>query len=285
MAEFDLPAMLAESLRVSGRETLTYIGHSQGTMMMFAKGTDPEVARMVSLFIALAPVAWLRDTTAPLVHGISKFPKLDWLISLLGLQEFDVRAVPHVACSYLPFLCDVTICAMAGCEGGMTTEMTELLADHFPDLTSWQNLEHYQQAVLSNTFRRFDYGTPTLNQKAYGSPTPPSYTFDNWNVSSSLFFGGRDTLADPTDVAKLIPKLPANRTEVTYLPNYGHGSFVWNQRAHVEIYPTIVEKAIAASPDGKYAVRRARPASRKMLGPVVFGGERLVPGGATGAEQ
>ena len=37
MANYDLPAMLNYVLNVTGREKLFYVGHSQGTLIAFAR--------------------------------------------------------------------------------------------------------------------------------------------------------------------------------------------------------------------------------------------------------
>lgn len=233
MAAYDLPASLSLALNTTGAETLTYVGHSQGTMIMFAQGANPQVASMVNLFVALAPVAYLSHTSAPLLHTIANVPKLDFFINLFGLQEFNAKSIPQKLCALVPHVCDLTICMMAGCEGGLTTAMTVQLAEHFPDLTSWRNLEHYEEAIKNNRFNRFK-----------GS----DYDLEGWAVKSVLFFGGRDTLADPTDVEQLLPRLPKSLVETQYMPTYGHSSFVWNSEAKDEIYPEIVALAKAVAP-------------------------------------
>ena len=63
MAEYDIPAMLEHVLKVSGQTQLFYIGHSQGTLVGFTGfSTNPELAKKVKLFIALAPIFFLNHT-------------------------------------------------------------------------------------------------------------------------------------------------------------------------------------------------------------------------------
>ena len=65
MAEYDIPAMLNYALKISGQAQLSYIGHSQGTLVGFeAFSTNPELAKKVKLFIALAPIFYLNHTSA-----------------------------------------------------------------------------------------------------------------------------------------------------------------------------------------------------------------------------
>lgn len=59
MSRFDLPAALKYITTLTGQAQVDYIGHSQGTMMMFAALSDnnQEVLPFIKHYIALAPVA------------------------------------------------------------------------------------------------------------------------------------------------------------------------------------------------------------------------------------
>ncbi len=55
MALIDLPTQIDYILQVSGFPTLSYIGHSEGTIQAFAGFQNPAVAAKVNIFVALAP--------------------------------------------------------------------------------------------------------------------------------------------------------------------------------------------------------------------------------------
>ncbi len=58
MADYDVPANIDYVLAATGFEKLVYVGHSQGTIQMFAALSDnPDLADKLDLFIAVAPVA------------------------------------------------------------------------------------------------------------------------------------------------------------------------------------------------------------------------------------
>lgn len=58
MAKYDVPSTIDYILNTTGQARLFYIGHSQGTLIAFASfSTQPEIAKKVKLFIALAPIA------------------------------------------------------------------------------------------------------------------------------------------------------------------------------------------------------------------------------------
>lgn len=65
MAQYDIPAMLEHALEVSGQDKLSYIGHSQGTLVGFTSfSSNPGLAKKVKLFMALAPIYQLDHTAA-----------------------------------------------------------------------------------------------------------------------------------------------------------------------------------------------------------------------------
>ena len=56
LAQYDLPAKINYVLQQTNAPSLSYVGHSEGTMIGFARfGVDPQLAASVDLFVALAP--------------------------------------------------------------------------------------------------------------------------------------------------------------------------------------------------------------------------------------
>jgi len=93
--------------------------------------------------------------------------------------------------------------------------------------------------IKSGTFQAYDYGT-SENIKHYNQSTPPQYNVSNNTIPTAIFTGGRDALADPTDVARLLPLLQ-NVVYVHNEPGYVHLDFVWGVDACIKIYPQIVQ--------------------------------------------
>lgn len=58
MAAYDMPAMINYVLNYTEQSQLVYIGHSQGTLISFARlGSDFDLASKIKLFIGLGPVS------------------------------------------------------------------------------------------------------------------------------------------------------------------------------------------------------------------------------------
>ena len=66
MAKFDLPSTIDYVLSQTNRTSLAYVGHSQGTKMMFALlSIVPKYNAIVKPFIALSPVAFIGNIKSP----------------------------------------------------------------------------------------------------------------------------------------------------------------------------------------------------------------------------
>ena len=80
--------------------------------------------------------------------------------------------------------------------------------------------------------------TPSLFPST--QPHPPPYNVTELTVKTALFTGGQDWLADPTDVASLIPKIK----DVTFyhknISYYDHLDFIWGLDAATQVYSEIV---------------------------------------------
>ena len=68
-AKYDLPACIEFALRCSQKQKLSYIGHSQGTTIVFAAfSTNQTLAEKIELFVALAPVANVTYMESPIKY-------------------------------------------------------------------------------------------------------------------------------------------------------------------------------------------------------------------------
>jgi len=245
MARIDLPAVLDYILKESNATQLSYIGHSQGTMMGFIGFEDPAIASKVNIFIALAPVAWVHHCSSVLLTTLSVLD-FQYIVEILGVKDFSpdtgiLKILLPFVCTITPDLCDNVMGLIMGWN---TTDVNNtrlpVIMAHEPSGTSMQNIMHWTQLVKKNVFQAYDYGSSAQNMKHYNSTTPPVYNPSRITIPIALLHGGLDALADPTDVAQLIPLLK-NVVFSVNVPDYAHIDFVWGADAYRIIYPSVLQ--------------------------------------------
>ena len=94
------------------------------------------------------------------------------------------------------------------------------------------------QEVLFTHLQHYTH-TPFLFHPST-QPHPPPYNVTELTVKTALFTGGQDWLADPTDVANLIPKI---KDVIFYHKNisyYDHLDFIWGLDAATQVYSEII---------------------------------------------
>lgn len=244
-----LPFLVDYILARSGASRLNgYIGHSQGTTQGFvAFSTNPELAAKVDLFVALAPVVFMKNAGNLLLKEAAKLHG-DGLFRLLGVKSFNpspavFRKVAPGLCTLFPSICDDFICYFCGCDRtSMNNTRLPVYVEHWGCPTSVRDLAHYSQEVRSGDWQMYDFGSKSANNDHYGQETPPLFPLGSLAVDTALFSAKFDTLADPADVSRLIASMPAHR--LVYHeenPTWGHAGFIWSTDACTTIYPKIVD--------------------------------------------
>lgn len=90
-ASYDIPAMISYILDVTQQENLYYIGHSQGTMVAFARlSSDQELASKIKLFLALGPVATVGNLVSPIKYlaDLGTLSNQEIWYTLFGKRDF-----------------------------------------------------------------------------------------------------------------------------------------------------------------------------------------------------
>ena len=214
---YDLPAMIDFVLRKRNMKYLKYVGHSQGTTAFFVMVSEkPEYNAKISVMIALSPVAYMSKVRSPIVrllspgtsiwHGVSKN---------LGLYEFlpdnkVMSALKLLTCGTGPIvtiLCSNVLFMIAGFDfEQLNVTNLPVIYGHMPSGASMKQFVHYGQGLISEDFRKFDYGSEE-NMKRYGSKVAPRYALDKIAAPVCLFYSDADWLAHPGDVEQLRKRL------------------------------------------------------------------------------
>ncbi|KAG2526849.1 hypothetical protein JM18_004110 [Phytophthora kernoviae] len=263
MGNYDLPAMIKYALRISGRSTLSYIGHSEGTTQAFVGfSNDQELAKSVSYFGALTPVAWTGAATSPILVTMAK-TYIDSWFQVFGVNEFSANnailqgILGKYACAWAGVVCDGFIDLIGGPSDNINASRVHVYVTQTPAGSSVKNMAHYAQGIRDNTFASYDYGCSCLrvlgislcstliceNKVKYGSFDPPAFAIGNMVYPRTGFYNGaQDTLATKTDINKLRAGLPDDTIVYDKTIDFGHIDFTWGHNAHANVYDDLISQ-------------------------------------------
>ncbi|RLN60917.1 hypothetical protein BBJ29_008675 [Phytophthora kernoviae] len=262
MGIYDLPAFVNHILSTTGRSTVSYVGHSEGTTQAFVGfSKNQEFAKKIDYFGALAPVAWTGHATAALFVALAKL-KVDETFLKLGFTSFlphsDLLTVllSDIVCTNVAELCDSAIGLIAGPSDNLNATRIPVYLSQTPAGTSVRNMGHYAQGIRDDTFASYDYGCSCLrilginlcsslickNKAVYGSFDPPAYPVGSMVYPRTGFYiGATDTFATATDIAQIRSGLPSGT--VVYeksIAAFSHLDFTWAQNANELVYQDLL---------------------------------------------
>lgn len=219
MIQFDVPATIAYIRAVANSSTVGWIGHSQGTLIMFGLLSErPEYADIVKPFISFAPVTSVGYITSPV-----RYLAQDFLLRILEYKGGELvpdgilRRIFGRICSLklinIPEACTSIAFLIAG---GMdktqinTTRIPIYLRDESYG-TSSKNLVHFGQNVINKRYSKYNYGE-NGNQERYGVPQPPDYILERIRSKNLIFMTGQaDAMADQIDLKILRTRLKGTK--------------------------------------------------------------------------
>ncbi|KAK3596369.1 hypothetical protein CHS0354_036921 [Potamilus streckersoni] len=249
MAKYDLPATINYILKMTGAQQLYYIGHSQGTEIGFAQfSQDQDLGKKVKLFIALAPVAFLKYIKSPIRYLLPFASDAEEFLALFG--EYDFLPNTNINRWLAQFICGLKIPDFL-CEnvffifGGfdfkqMNMSRVPVYVAHTPAGTSTFNIMHYAQSVTSGNFQMRDFGSPDENMKHYNQTTPPLYDVTKMQTPVALYSGTSDWLGDPQDYARLLPLL-RNVKRNKVIEGWEHLDFLWAMDGPLQCYHDLID--------------------------------------------
>lgn len=258
MAKYDLKAVVNYVLKATGENTISYVGHSQGTTQAFLGfSQDKELASKISLAVMLAPVLFVTKMSSPFLKYLANFSTSSLFLTL-GNKQFMPRMSKDSSgflgwmCDKQPMLCKNVYMGLVGYNpDNLNDSRWDSYMAYTPAGTSTKDVVHWAQAVhlRSGKCTMFDYGMRCkgfwgrplrCNQEVYGQDHPPVYNIRNYNVSTALFSGGRDLLSDTLDVVALTQSLsPKDIVYQEVIDEYEHLDFTWGIDAHIKIYPRV----------------------------------------------
>lgn len=247
MANYDLPASINFILNKTGQEQVYYVGHSQGTTIGFiAFSRNPELAKKIKMFFALAPVASINFSTSPLTK-LGRLPDL-LIKDIFGVKQFlpqneVLKWLGKHVCSHviLKELCGNALFLLCGFnERNLNMSRVPVYITHSPAGTSVQNMIHWSQTFKLKKFQAFDWGSSSKNYFHYNQTSPPTYNVKDMRVPTAVWSGDQDWLADVKDISVLLTQI----TTLVYeeaIPEWEHLDFIWGLDAPGRLYNEMVK--------------------------------------------
>ncbi|XP_046651809.1 lipase member K-like [Daphnia pulicaria] len=208
MGKYDIPAVINYVLAKTGRNTMSYIGHSMGCAMFFiGMSLRPELNAKIDVMIGLAPASSVAESQTGLRFQAPFVNLLVNLFRILGVRIYEpVDSTrnnfrkrfcgPSLFLRYS--LCQNPIFATTSDEyRDIDVNLLPVIDGHNPAGTSVRTAAHFAQNFnAGQTFQRYDFG-PTENQLRYGQATPPAYDLSQVTCPVFLFWGQSDKVVDP----------------------------------------------------------------------------------------
>ncbi|XP_006277519.2 lysosomal acid lipase/cholesteryl ester hydrolase [Alligator mississippiensis] len=245
MGKYDIPATLHFILEKTGQKQLYYAGHSAGTTIGFtAFLTNPELAQKIKVFFALGPVATLTYATSPVIKFL-RLPEslLKIFFGNKGVfQQYEpLKKFVTKLCTVLSKFCTSIFFFVAGHNiPNMNMSRADVYVAHAPAGTAVQNILHWHQVCRAKQFQAYDYGSKVKNMEKYNQTTPPAYEIENLKMPVAVWSGGHDVIADPKDIAMLLPQF-TNLIFHEHFPDWEHLDFIWGLDAAMRMYAKIID--------------------------------------------
>ena len=176
MGTKDLPAFIDFILDKTGLESISYVGHSEGTTQLFLGGAlmPDYFTPKINLAIMLAPVARTAHIQGPLSIAAHHLEAIELtIVDGLGIYNF-VPPMP-LGSGVLDAICTAPILeGVCKAIADAVIDPTVMNVDRFPtaasDLPSgqsWRTFAYYGQMIVSGKMTLYDYGK-RKNKQIYG---------------------------------------------------------------------------------------------------------------------
>ncbi|KAG5865623.1 hypothetical protein JTB14_010373 [Gonioctena quinquepunctata] len=162
LGSIDLPATINYVLERTGTDGIYYVGHSQGTTAYYVMvSTRPEYNEKIRVQVSLAPVAFMKHMTSPLLRFAAFWDRpLNILMQMFGVNEFlpgegFLSSLTEEICSegIGPILCQNTLFAICGFSPReVNASVVPVIMSYTPAGSSTKQFFHYAQLVKSGQF-------------------------------------------------------------------------------------------------------------------------------------
>ncbi|CAD5218865.1 unnamed protein product [Bursaphelenchus okinawaensis] len=258
MQQYDLPAVFDLIENVTNQSQFYYVGHSQGTYIMFLKlATDPSFKNRVKKFFALGPAMRFKDISGPFkyVCASMSLPYISAIWDQFAYTEFAsgllsqnmVNILTELTCSASPeqnLYCANIFYYFTGFSTQLNVSRIPVYLHHIPAGTSTANVQKCCQSGTYETgeFRWYRYPTEEENVARYGTKDPPKYDLKKMDVPLYLYSANEDTLTTKKQLEEdIIPNLkPGILKEDNRYEHFSHMDLIWGQNATDQVFNKII---------------------------------------------
>ncbi|XP_060801632.1 gastric triacylglycerol lipase-like [Amyelois transitella] len=160
---YDTPKMIDYILDLTGKSSLYYIGHSQGTTTFYVMNSmKPQYNEKIKMMFSMAPVAWMTHVRSPLIRIMSPgIHTLSYYISDLNIYVPSMaffNKISAYVCSILSIKCNDLLQMIVGTDWrSVNGTMMPVMLGHMFSGSSTLQFVHYGQLVQSKRFCRYDF--------------------------------------------------------------------------------------------------------------------------------
>ncbi|KAI2807200.1 hypothetical protein BLOT_009162 [Blomia tropicalis] len=204
LIKYDLPETIEFIRNKTGHETVSYVGHSQGGVIMFGLLSErPEYAEIVKPFVSWGGTPFFAHMRS--LKGAISF--IDLYKSFTG--KLDIRPFLEPMSKNHFFSCQngkvaktckAVMNQLAGPSDLLDTDRIAIYIRHAPSPIAMMQFVHFGQLKRDKKFQKFDYGK-NENLKKYNQDHPPEYLLENISPNATIFiaYGMTDYMVTPED--------------------------------------------------------------------------------------
>ena len=147
IAQYDVPATIEHIRESSGATKVGYVGHSQGTIQMFAALSAGYLQpAQIAFFGALAPVI-AAPHQRDLILGLMSSKAVVWMGRAVDKKAFTIpkflQPAVDAACLVTPRMCNSLLELFVGKAHNLNVSRIDVMAAHEPGGTSTLNMAHW----------------------------------------------------------------------------------------------------------------------------------------------
>ncbi|XP_053618103.1 gastric triacylglycerol lipase-like [Plodia interpunctella] len=248
MATKDLPAIIDYILDITGKEQLSFIGHSQGVSnLILLCAEQPKYNTKINVGFGLSTTAWLDHS-----RFIGIF--LEAVLSVFA-DEFNnatnieilangglFQTAGNFLCGFsdveYPFCTFLLFSVLGFNKFNIKPDVLKVLPGHVPAGTSLKDFIRWGQ-IRKNGFTKYDYGIKG-NLVKYGEKIPPEFDLSAVSMKWVFLASLNDFVGDPRDQKKLVNVL--SNAEMCILEDklFGHLDFLYADSIPELITPKIL---------------------------------------------